>query len=61
MFLKRFFPKKVARSVYYINFKKYYNKLGYRGILFDIDNTLVPHGEKADEKAVNFFKRLKDI
>lgn len=61
MFLKRFFPKKVARSVYYINFKKYYNKLGYRGILFDIDNTLVPHGEKADEKAVNFFKKLESI
>lgn len=61
MFLKRFFPKKVARSVYSINFKKYYNKLGYKGILFDIDNTLVPHGEKADEKAVNFFKKLRDI
>lgn len=61
MLLKRFFPKKVARSVYYINFKKYYNKQGYRGILFDIDNTLVPHGEKADEKAVNFFQRLRDI
>lgn len=59
--LKKFYPKKVVRSVYYINFKRYYNKLGYRGILFDIDNTLVPHGQKADEKAVSFFKRLREI
>lgn len=57
---EKFYPKKIVRSVYYINFKRYY-KMGYRGILFDIDNTLVPHGHKADEKAVNFFKKLKDI
>lgn len=61
MFFKRFYPKKVVRSVYFINFKRYYNKLGYRGILFDIDNTLVPHGEKADDKAINFFKKLNNI
>ena len=57
---RRFYPKKVVRSTYSINFKKYY-KNGYRGVLFDIDNTLVPHGEAADAKAINFFKKLKDI
>lgn len=58
---KKLYPKRVVRSVYSINFKRYYNKLGFRGILFDIDNTLVPHGKKADEKAINFFKKLRDI
>ena len=58
--LSRFYPKKCVRSTYYINFKKYYKK-GFRGVLFDIDNTLVPHGEQADDKAVNFFNKLRKI
>lgn len=32
-----------------------------RGLIFDIDNTLVPHGAPADERAVRLFARLKDI
>ena len=60
MFFKKFFPKKVVRSTYSINFKRYY-KMGYKGVLFDIDNTLVPHGEAADDKAVKFFQKLRDI
>jgi len=60
MFFDHFYPKKYVRSVYSINFKHYY-KQGYRGVLFDIDNTLVPHGQKADEKTINFFKKLKNI
>ena len=40
--------------------KKLYND-GYRGILFDIDNTLVPHGAPADERAIALFKKLKQI
>ena len=60
MFFSKFFPKKVVRSTYSINFKKYY-KNGYKGVLFDIDNTLVPHGEAADDKAVKFFQKLRDI
>ena len=60
LFFKKFYPKKVVRSTYSINFKKYY-KNGYRGVLFDIDNTLVPHGEAANEKAINFFKKLRKI
>ena len=34
---------------------------GYRGLIFDIDNTLVPHGEPADERAIRLFERLKKI
>lgn len=34
---------------------------GYRGLIFDIDNTLVPHGAPADERAKALFARLKAI
>ena len=37
-------------STYVIPFEELYEK-GYRGVLFDIDNTLVPHGAPADERA----------
>ena len=37
-----FYPKKYVDSTYEIDFEELYQK-GYRGILFDIDNTLVPH------------------
>lgn len=60
MFLEKFYPKKYVRSIYSINLKKYY-KMGYRGILFDIDNTLVPHGAAATEKSINFFEKLRKI
>ena len=58
MFFEKFYPKKYVRSIYSINLKKYY-KMGYRGILFDIDNTLVPHGAAATEKSINFFEKLR--
>lgn len=33
---------------------------GVRGIIFDIDNTLVPHGAPADARAEALFKKLRD-
>ncbi len=56
----KFYPKACADSTYQIEFQKLYEQ-GYRGILFDIDNTLVPHGAPADEKAKEFFVRLREI
>ena len=38
-----FFPDEYLDSTYVINFDDLYAQ-GYRGLLFDIDNTLVPHG-----------------
>lgn len=55
-----FFPDAYVASTYIIPFEKLY-KEGYRGLIFDIDNTLVPHGAPADERAVNLFERLKAI
>lgn len=54
------YPDEYMDSTYAIDFKKLY-KDGYRGILFDIDNTLVPHGAPADERAIALFKELKQI
>lgn len=54
------FPDEYLDSTYEIDFEKLYQD-GYRGLIFDIDNTLVRHGEPADERAVALFKRLKKI
>ena len=45
------YPDKYQKSTYEINFEQLYEQ-GFRGILFDIDNTLVPHGAPADERAI---------
>lgn len=57
---ERFFPDEYLDSAYAVNYEKLYQE-GYRGILFDIDNTLVPHGAPADERAIQLFKELRDI
>ncbi len=58
--LQKFYPEKWVTSTYSINFEELY-KEGYRGLLFDIDNTLVKHGEDATEEAEQLFIRLKEI
>ncbi|HIZ82200.1 MAG TPA: YqeG family HAD IIIA-type phosphatase [Candidatus Mediterraneibacter pullistercoris] len=57
---ERFFPDEYVASTYVIPFEKLYEQ-GYRGVIFDIDNTLVPHGAPADERAKKLFRRLEDI
>ena len=56
----RFFPDQYVASTYVIDFEKLYEE-GVRGLIFDIDNTLVPHGAPADERAKALFARLKAI
>lgn len=56
----KFYPDEYLESTYSIDFQQLYNE-GYRGILFDIDNTLVPHGVKADERSKNLMKKLKGM
>jgi hypothetical protein len=58
--LEKFYPNEYVDSTYGIDFEKFYES-GYRGIIFDIDNTLVPHGFPADDRAIALFKRLKSI
>ena len=56
----RFFPDRYVASTYVIDFEKLYSE-GVRGLIFDIDNTLVPHGAPADRRAEELFARLKRI
>ena len=57
---QKFYPSEYYTSTYVIDFAKYYKK-GYRGILFDIDNTLVPHNAPATEEAIKLIQKLKEI
>ena len=57
---QRFYPDLYLDSAYQISFEELYQK-GYRGIIFDVDNTLVPHGAPADKRAKELFERLKGI
>ena len=58
--LKRFYPDNEINSTYEIDFAGLFQK-GYRGVIFDVDNTLVPHGAPADERAIDFFEKLREI
>ena len=58
--LSRFYPDDWVDSAYQIDYEKIYDR-GYRGLIFDIDNTLVPHGAPADERAIALFTRLKNL
>ncbi|MFT3984830.1 MAG: YqeG family HAD IIIA-type phosphatase [Lachnospiraceae bacterium] len=55
-----FFPDAYVASAYEIDYEGLYRE-GLRGIIFDIDNTLVPHGAPADKRAIALFRRLKQI
>lgn len=57
---QKFYPSEYYTSTYVIDFIEYYKK-GYRGILFDIDNTLVPHNAPATEEAIKLIQKLKEI
>ena len=52
--MKIFYPKEEISSVYDINYKELYNN-GIRALIYDIDNTLVKHGAKANEDIVELF------
>lgn len=55
-----FFPDEYKISTYVIPFAQLYQE-GIRGVIFDIDNTLVPHGEPADDRAKKLFQELEDM
>lgn len=52
-----FYPSRMARSSYDIDYERLYDQ-GYRGIIYDIDNTLVEHGADANEQSIELFKKL---
>ena len=48
--MRMFYPDRREKSAYTIDYADLYRK-GYRGVIFDIDNTLVPHGAPATKEA----------
>lgn len=55
---KRFYPDWYVDSAYQIDYEKLYEQ-GYRGIIFDVDNTLVEHGAPVTPRAVSLFDMLR--
>lgn len=60
MILERFYPDVYLDSAYEIDYDGLFQQ-GYRGVIFDIDNTLVPHGAPADERSIALFEKLRNI
>lgn len=58
--LERFYPDREVNSVYEIDYEALYQQ-GYRGLIYDIDNTLTEHGAPATKQVVELIKRLKKI
>lgn len=54
------YPYEYADSVFAIDYEKLYQN-GYRGIIFDIDNTLVHHGDDSNEQVDELFRTLHKI
>lgn len=57
---KKLYPTKYLDSSYSIDYEQLYRS-GIRGLIYDIDNTLVEHGMPATERAVKLFEQLRSI
>lgn len=57
--LTRFFPEKYLASIFELNIDELIEE-GVKGIIFDIDNTLVPYDEaEPNEKIIALFEHIK--
>lgn len=57
---KKLYPTKYLDSSYSIDYEQLYRS-GIRGLIYDIDNTLVEHGMPATERAIKLFEQLRSI
>lgn len=57
---EKFYPSEQVESSYVIPYETLYER-GVRGVIFDVDNTLVPHGEPADERALRLFEQFRQM
>ncbi|MBP5609191.1 MAG: YqeG family HAD IIIA-type phosphatase [Lachnospiraceae bacterium] len=55
---KNLYPDKYYKNTYAVDFDSFRAR-GYRGIIFDIDNTLVEHDAPATARAALLVRRLK--
>ncbi len=57
---KMLYPYEYEESVFTIDYNKLHN-LGYKGVIFDIDNTLVHHGEDSTTEVDELFREIHKI
>lgn len=55
---ERLYPKAYIKSIYGYDFARAWDE-GVRGLLFDVDNTLVPHDAPGETKSAALMKRLR--
>lgn len=58
--LNQFYPDNYIESTYQIDFEQLKGQ-GIQGVIFDIDNTLVPHGAPADKRSMALFQQLHKL
>ena len=58
--MAKLFPDAWEECTFDIDYEHLYD-LGYRGLIFDIDNTLVHDCAPADERAINFIQKIKSM
>ena len=54
------YPGAYVDSAFTIDYKKLWEK-GFRGLLFDVDNTLTMHNVEAEKREANFFVHLRKL
>ncbi len=57
---RMYYPYEYVESVFHIDYEKLYSN-GYRAIIFDIDNTLVHHGDDSTKEIDDLFKKIQGI
>ena len=57
--LQKFYPYEYVDSVFDLDYEKIFRK-GFRGVIFDIDMTLVPHGEDSTPEVDALFEKIHD-
>lgn len=55
--MKCFYPYEYVEDVFSIDYESLHDK-GFKGLIFDIDNTLVPHGADSNEQIDSLFEKL---
>ena len=55
--LRKFFPYEYVKDVFSIDYEKLAES-GYKAIIFDIDNTLVHHGDDSNELVDELFRQI---
>lgn len=58
--ISQYFPTVYVEDVFSIDYQNLYDS-GIRGVIFDIDNTLVPHGNDSTPQVDNLFKTIHSI